>query len=49
MDYFNSTISSIILKPLIWPFIKDPKHGAQTILYAALSPDLKDVSGEYFR
>ncbi|KAJ8670339.1 hypothetical protein QAD02_001598 [Eretmocerus hayati] len=48
MSYFNSTISGFLLKPLIWPFIRTPRQGAQTILYAALSPELEGVSGEYF-
>lgn len=49
MSYFNSGLSSIFIKPIVWPFIKTPKQGAQTILYAALSPELNNVSGEYIR
>lgn len=29
-------------------FLKDPKSGAQTTLFAALDPDLEQVSGLYF-
>lgn len=29
-------------------FLKDPKGGAQTTLFAALDPDLEQVSGLYF-
>lgn len=42
-------MSTIFIKPIIWPFIRTPKQGAQTIIHAALSPELKDVTGEYFR
>lgn len=48
MSFFNSYISSIILKPLIWMFIKNPVQGAQTTIYAALEPVLEKVSGKYF-
>ncbi|XP_030563721.1 retinol dehydrogenase 12-like [Drosophila novamexicana] len=36
------------IKPLFWPLLKTPKSGAQTTLYAALDPDLDDVTGLYF-
>ncbi|XP_064544157.1 retinol dehydrogenase 12-like [Drosophila montana] len=36
------------IKPLFWPLVKTPKSGAQTTLYAALDPDLDDVTGLYF-
>lgn len=36
------------LKPLFLLFLKTPKNGAQTTLYAAIDPDLKDVTGQYF-
>lgn len=29
-------------------FLKTSKSGAQTTLYAALDPDLDDVTGKYF-
>ena len=37
-----------IVRACFWPFIKTPKAGAQTTLYAALDPDLDNVSGQYF-
>ncbi|XP_023031495.1 retinol dehydrogenase 12-like [Drosophila willistoni] len=37
-----------VLWPLLTPFMKSPESGAQTTLYAALDPDLDDVSGLYF-
>jgi len=33
---------------MIWPLLKTPKSGAQTPIYAALDPELKDVTGLYF-
>lgn len=36
------------MKPLLWPFLKSPKSGAQTTLYVALAPELQMVSGKYF-
>ncbi|XP_058802163.1 retinol dehydrogenase 12-like [Phymastichus coffea] len=48
LKHFNGILGTIFMKPIIWPFVKTPKNGAQTVLYAALSPELKDVSGYYF-
>lgn len=41
-------IFSWVLRTLLWPLLKTPKSGAQTTLYAALDPELEDVSGLYF-
>ena len=48
MSFFNSTFSAIFLKPLVWMFIKSPRHGAQTTVYAALDDSIKNVTGKYF-
>ncbi|KAK9508680.1 hypothetical protein O3M35_006179 [Rhynocoris fuscipes] len=48
MSYFSSYLSGFILKPLIWMFIKNPRQGAQTTVYAALDPSLENVTGKYF-
>ncbi|CAD7013864.1 unnamed protein product [Ceratitis capitata] len=48
MGFFNSFFANMIFKPLFWPFIKAPQNGAQTTLYAALEPELANVSGKYF-
>ncbi|XP_017846266.1 retinol dehydrogenase 12-like [Drosophila busckii] len=37
-----------VVRPLMTPFVKTPKSGAQTTLYAALDPDLVNVTGLYF-
>lgn len=43
-----TTIGTYFLKPFIWIFAKSPSGGAQTVLYAALDPDLEKVTGKYF-
>ncbi|XP_055707549.1 retinol dehydrogenase 13-like isoform X2 [Phlebotomus papatasi] len=48
MSLFTSFFSGLIVKPLMWPFFKSPKSGAQTTLYCALEPELEGVSGQYF-
>ncbi|CAH2071134.1 unnamed protein product, partial [Iphiclides podalirius] len=37
------------LKPLMKPFFKNQWEGAQTTIYLSVSPEVKDVSGKYFR
>lgn len=49
MGIFNSFLSKVFIKPFVWPFLKTPRAGAQTTLYAALDPSLVDCSGWYFR
>jgi hypothetical protein len=49
MSIHKSYISSVVLAPLKWLVMKSPFQGAQTTLYCALSPDLEEVSGKYFR
>lgn len=48
MSFFNSSFSGLILKPILRLFLKNPAQGAQTTLYAALSPELEKVTGKYF-
>uniref|UniRef100_A0A1B6M603 Retinol dehydrogenase 14 n=1 Tax=Graphocephala atropunctata TaxID=36148 RepID=A0A1B6M603_9HEMI len=48
MSFFNSYVAAVLIKPFMWVFIRTPKQGAQTVLYASLSPDLEKVSGKYF-
>ncbi|XP_037714196.1 retinol dehydrogenase 13-like [Drosophila subpulchrella] len=37
-----------LVRPVQWILFKTPVSGAQTTLYAALDPELKEVSGLYF-
>ncbi|XP_068146809.1 retinol dehydrogenase 13 [Drosophila tropicalis] len=46
--FFQTNFVKYFLKPMLWPLLKTPKSGAQTSLYAALDPDLVNVSGQYF-
>ncbi|XP_068146408.1 retinol dehydrogenase 12 isoform X1 [Drosophila tropicalis] len=50
--FFQTPIAQYVaettLKPLFWSVMKTPKNGAQTTLFAALDPDLNQVSGVYF-
>ncbi|XP_039486708.1 retinol dehydrogenase 12 isoform X2 [Drosophila santomea] len=48
MIFFQTKFAQTILRPLLWSVMKSPKNGAQTTLYAALDPDLEQVSGQYF-
>lgn len=48
MSFFNSWTATIFLKPFIWPFVKNPRQGAQTSIYAAVDPKLISVTGKYF-
>ncbi|KAK3865240.1 hypothetical protein Pcinc_029140 [Petrolisthes cinctipes] len=48
MSIYKSWIALLFLRPILWLFLKTPRQGAQTTLYAALSPDLEGVSGKYF-
>lgn len=45
---YDSFFCSILLKPLTHLLFKTAKSGAQTTLFAALDPDLDQVSGLYF-
>ena len=49
MSFTQSTFASVFLMPLAWPFIKTPKQGAQTTLFAALDPSFDTVTGQYLR
>ncbi|XP_032585515.2 retinol dehydrogenase 13-like [Drosophila mojavensis] len=44
----NRFLSFKTIKPLFWLFLKTPKNGAQTTIYAAIDPDLDGVTGQYF-
>lgn len=49
MGFYNSWVATIFIKPFVWPFIKTPRQGAQTTIFAALDESLDKVSGKYFR
>ncbi|XP_017061506.1 retinol dehydrogenase 13-like [Drosophila ficusphila] len=47
-EFLDYAFVQLLLNPLQWVFFKTAKNGAQTTLYAALDPELKEVSGLYF-
>lgn len=46
LRYYSSGWSYYILRPILWPFLKTPRHGAQVILFGVLDPSLENVSGK---
>lgn len=48
MGFFNSWISTILIKPFVWPFIKGPRQGAQTSIFLAIDPIVEKTTGKYF-
>uniref|UniRef100_A0A6P4FH83 NADP-retinol dehydrogenase n=1 Tax=Drosophila rhopaloa TaxID=1041015 RepID=A0A6P4FH83_DRORH len=46
--FLENSFVKYLVGPLLWTLFKTPKMGAQTTLYAALDPALKEVSGLYF-
>ncbi|XP_065342998.1 retinol dehydrogenase 13-like [Cloeon dipterum] len=49
MGFFKSKTASLFVRPLMWPFVKTARQGAQTTLFAALDESLTQVSGKYFK
>lgn len=49
MSFYSSWLSSIFLKPFLWPFVKNPKQGAQTIVYLAIDEKVTEETGKFFR
>ncbi|XP_018575642.1 retinol dehydrogenase 13-like [Anoplophora glabripennis] len=48
MSFYSSWMATVLVKPFVWPFIKNPKQGAQTIIYLALDESIEKVTGKYF-
>lgn len=47
MSLYKSWLAMLFLRPLVWLTLKTPRQGAQTTLYAALSPHATN-SGVYY-
>ncbi|KAH8277836.1 hypothetical protein KR018_008508 [Drosophila ironensis] len=47
-EFLKINILQYLIRPLLWTLFKTARNGAQTSIYAALDPDLKNVSGLYF-
>ncbi|XP_043485265.1 retinol dehydrogenase 13-like [Leptopilina heterotoma] len=48
LSYHSSYISSVFVKPFTWIFIQSARQGATPVWMAAVSEELKDVTGCYF-
>lgn len=48
LPYYNS-FTRYFIKPLAWLFLKSPAKGSQTLIYAALDPELENVTGQFIR
>lgn len=47
MGFQQLFISKVIVRSLLWLFIKSPQKGSQPVLFAALDPSLDNVTGSY--
>lgn len=45
MGFQQLFISKVIVRSLLWLFIKSPQKGSQPVLFAALDPSLDNVTG----
>lgn len=48
LPYYNS-FTRFFIKPLAWLFLKSAAKGSQTLIHAALDPELENVSGKFIR
>ncbi|GBP32371.1 hypothetical protein EVAR_25626_1 [Eumeta japonica] len=44
----SKSITRYFIYPIFWPFMKNPKMGAQGIIHAALDPKMRKISGDYY-
>lgn len=45
----RSFCAKLITYPWMWLFMKNPEQGAQTVIYLSTEPNLKTVTGLYFK
>ncbi|KAK3925666.1 Retinol dehydrogenase 12 [Frankliniella fusca] len=43
----ESLMIRLAMQPLMWMFMKSPKQGSQSVIYAALHPELDEIRGAY--
>lgn len=48
MSFHNSYFSTIILKPILFPFTRSAKQAARNVLNVALNPEYEKETGKYF-
>lgn len=42
------SITSYLIYPLFWPFMKNPRMGSQPIVHAAIDSSTEKCTGDYF-
>lgn len=48
MGFYSSWFASIFVKPIVWPFVRSPRQGCQTLVYLALDSEVEKITGKYF-
>jgi len=46
---FYTSVTRFFIKPMAWLFLKSPSKGSQTLIHAALDPELDNISGAFIR
>lgn len=46
LPFYNS-VTRFFIKPIAWLFLKSAAKGSQTLVHAALDPELEDISGQF--
>ncbi|KAL4120017.1 hypothetical protein QTP88_012763 [Uroleucon formosanum] len=46
LPFYNS-VTRFFIKPIAWLFLKSPAKGSQTLVHAALDPELENISGQF--
>ncbi|KAK6635632.1 hypothetical protein RUM44_000886 [Polyplax serrata] len=45
---WSASFIQMLLQPIFWIFLRSPIGGAQSVIYAAIAPELENVTGKYF-
>lgn len=48
LTFYNS-FTRFFIKPLAWLFLKSAAKGSQTLVHAAIDPELENVTGKFIR
>lgn len=48
LPFYNS-FTRFFIKPVAWLFLKSAAKGSQTLVHAAIDPELENVSGKFIR
>lgn len=47
--FSESLLLRLAMNPLMWLFMKSPKQGCQSVIYAALDSEFEEIRGAYIR